>query len=62
MNLLREQEPNVIICGHETILVILFHEITEVKLGFQEFNEMKMPNINCVTYKDNGRVKFFTIK
>ncbi|MBO0428928.1 histidine phosphatase family protein [Vagococcus fluvialis] len=52
-NILKEQDSNVIISGHGTSLAILFHEITEGKFGFREFNEMKMPDIYCAEYKNN---------
>lgn len=57
-DILREQDSNVIISGHGTSLAILFHEITEGKFGFREFNEMKMPDIYCVSFNDNRIVKF----
>lgn len=57
-NILREQNSNVIISGHGTSLAILFHEITEGKFGFREFNEMKMPDIYCVSFNDNRIVSF----
>lgn len=57
-HILKEQDTNIIISGHGTSLAILFHEITKGKFGFQEFNEMKMPDIYCAIYSDNRIVKF----
>ncbi|TDL94299.1 histidine phosphatase family protein [Macrococcus brunensis] len=42
-----EQELNsdVIICGHGTAFAVLFHHLTDGEFGFEEWKQMKMPDL-----------------
>lgn len=46
-------DGNIIICGHGTAFAVLFHHLTDGYFGYEEWKQMKMPEIFLYDISDN---------
>lgn len=58
-DIINQGESNIIISGHGTALAVLFNDILQGKFGYQEFQEMTMPDVYCAEYDGDELLKFF---
>lgn len=57
--ILKQEESNIIISGHGTALAVLFNDILAGEFNYEDFNDMKMPDIYCAKYEGDTLIHFF---
>ncbi|WP_414050321.1 hypothetical protein [Macrococcus animalis] len=56
--LVEMSEGDIIICGHGTSFSVLFNHLTDGVFGYDEFLEMKMPDVFEYEIGSNNIVKY----
>ena len=57
--ILKQEESNIIISGYGTALAVLFNDILAGEFNYEDFNDMKMPDIYCAKYEGDTLINFF---